>query len=221
MASQTKSSPLIALSEKVSMTPYLALDEIRVSGGSNPNVVSAVQYTALVHSIRHNGFLQPLLVRAHVGGGYEVVDGHHRLRAAKEVGLAGVPAVVVEASDSEAAIAMLSLNRLRGELDLSSVATILSALAEDGFPDLTLSGFNGGEISALLDSMGTSSDGISGLGEDAGAEEAVPPAESPKRFAVRCVFDNPEDRDLVRAVALRFGVTVESGLLAICKEQSQ
>jgi ParB family chromosome partitioning protein len=49
-------------------------------------------------SIQRDGILQPVLVRER-GGNYELIAGERRLRAAKDLGLTAVPAVVVEASD--------------------------------------------------------------------------------------------------------------------------
>ena len=59
--------------------------------------MTSVQFQALVRVIREHGFLQPILVR-HVtdsGGGsyFEIVDGHHRVLAAQELGIQDVPMV--------------------------------------------------------------------------------------------------------------------------------
>lgn len=54
----------------------------------------------LSDSIRTQGVLQPLLVRP-IRGGYELVAGERRLRAAKMAGLHRVPVVVKEATDAE------------------------------------------------------------------------------------------------------------------------
>lgn len=66
-------------------------------------------------SIREHGVLQPLLVRKGRGG-YEVVAGHRRLRAAREAGLRSMPAVVAECSDAEAAVMALVENLQREAL---------------------------------------------------------------------------------------------------------
>jgi ParB family chromosome partitioning protein len=55
----------------------------------------------LANSIRAKGVIQPLLVRPREGGGYELVAGERRLRAAERVGLSRVPVVVREVSDAE------------------------------------------------------------------------------------------------------------------------
>lgn len=54
----------------------------------------------LAASVREKGVLQPILVRP-VDGGYEIVAGERRFRAARQAGLITVPAVVRELSDRE------------------------------------------------------------------------------------------------------------------------
>jgi ParB family transcriptional regulator, chromosome partitioning protein len=62
----------------------------------------------LVDSVGRVGFLAPLVVvEREDGGGYFVIDGQHRLLAAKELGLRRLPAVIAPRS---AARRMLSLN---------------------------------------------------------------------------------------------------------------
>ena len=56
----------------------------------------------LADSIRQHGILQPLLVRPMVSGGYQLVAGERRWRAARLAGLSEVPVVIKELSDTEA-----------------------------------------------------------------------------------------------------------------------
>src|SRR5262245_15943934 len=59
--------------------------------------------TELAQSLRQQGVLQPLLVRRDPrGGGYKLIAGERRWRAAQKAGLKEVPAIVREASDAEA-----------------------------------------------------------------------------------------------------------------------
>jgi ParB family chromosome partitioning protein len=59
--------------------------------------------SGLAESVRRQGVIQPLLVRPRDAGGYEIVAGERRWRAAREAGLATVPAVVRVADDRDAA----------------------------------------------------------------------------------------------------------------------
>jgi len=54
----------------------------------------------LAASIKENGVIQPIVVRP-VGGGYEIVAGERRWRAAQKAGLTRIPAVVQEVSDQK------------------------------------------------------------------------------------------------------------------------
>ncbi|PFG27652.1 ParB/RepB/Spo0J family partition protein [Corynebacterium renale] len=57
------------------------------------------QLGELVHSIREFGLLQPIVVRP-VAGGYELIMGERRWRAASKAGLKTIPAIVRETDDS-------------------------------------------------------------------------------------------------------------------------
>ena len=50
--------------------------------------------SGLAASIRHQGVLQPVVVRPRPAGGYELVAGERRWRAAREAGVPTIPAVV-------------------------------------------------------------------------------------------------------------------------------
>ncbi len=54
----------------------------------------------LATSIKENGVIQPIVVRAS-GGGYEIVVGERRWRAARQVGLECIPAIVQHVSDEK------------------------------------------------------------------------------------------------------------------------
>ena len=53
----------------------------------------------LADSIREHGIIQPITVRRLPSGYYQIIAGERRWRAAKEAGLAEVPAVIIEADD--------------------------------------------------------------------------------------------------------------------------
>jgi len=59
-----------------------------------------VSLAALARSIREVGVLQPIVVRAR-DGGYELVAGERRVRAARLAGLSTIPAVLREGDDTE------------------------------------------------------------------------------------------------------------------------
>ena len=57
--------------------------------------------SALADSIREHGMLQPILVRPISSGGYQIVAGESRWRAARMLGLDEVPVNIRELSDAE------------------------------------------------------------------------------------------------------------------------
>ena len=55
----------------------------------------------LTESVRQYGVIQPLTVRRLSSGYYQIIAGERRWRAAKEAGLAEIPATVIEADDKK------------------------------------------------------------------------------------------------------------------------
>ncbi|MCL2084467.1 MAG: ParB/RepB/Spo0J family partition protein [Oscillospiraceae bacterium] len=70
----------------------------------------------LSESIRQLGVLQPLTVR-NAAGGYELVAGERRLRAARMAGLREVPCILVEADEQRSSLIALVENLQRRDLD--------------------------------------------------------------------------------------------------------
>lgn len=85
--------------------------------------------TELTASIREKGVLEPLLVRK-VGGGYQIIAGERRYRAALEAGLAELPCIVRESSDAETMEIALVENLQRKDLSPFEEADGLKVLAE-------------------------------------------------------------------------------------------
>ena len=71
----------------------------------------------LAESIRQYGVLNPLTVRRAPGGGYELVAGERRLRAARVAGLNDVPCLVISADNQDSSAIALVENLQRRDLD--------------------------------------------------------------------------------------------------------
>ncbi len=82
----------------------------------------------LADSVRAEGVLQPILVRAIAGGRFEILAGERRWRAAQMVGLAEIPALVREASDQQALAIGIIENIQREDLDPLEEAAALQRL---------------------------------------------------------------------------------------------
>ena len=70
----------------------------------------------LAESIKAAGVIQPVVVRPRPEGGYELIAGERRWRAAREAGLPTVPAVVREADDRDSLLLALVENVAREDL---------------------------------------------------------------------------------------------------------
>jgi ParB family chromosome partitioning protein len=70
----------------------------------------------LSDSIRSQGVIQPVVLRARLEGGYELIAGERRWRAAREAGVATVPAVIREADDRDTLLLGLIENVAREDL---------------------------------------------------------------------------------------------------------
>jgi ParB family chromosome partitioning protein len=87
--------------------------------------------SGLAESIRAQGVIQPLLVRPRTAGGYEIVAGERRWRAAREAGHQTVPAVVRESDDRETLLLGLVENVAREQLTAVEEARAYAVLIDE------------------------------------------------------------------------------------------
>jgi ParB family chromosome partitioning protein len=87
--------------------------------------------SGLAESIRSQGVIQPLLVRPRPAGGYEIVAGERRWRAAREAGRTTVPAVVREADDRDTLLLGLVENVAREQLTPVEEARAYAVLVDE------------------------------------------------------------------------------------------
>ena len=85
----------------------------------------------LADSIRIHGIIQPLTVRRLASGYYQIIAGERRWRAAKEAGLAEVPAIIIEADDRKVMELGLIENLQREDLNPAEEARGYQSLMED------------------------------------------------------------------------------------------
>ncbi len=108
----------------------LPIDSITVAEGFNPRTrFDEESLSALAASLRTTeGVVQPLAVQAGEDGGYVLIAGERRLRAARQAGIEKVPVVVLDGD--KAKVAALAENLIRVDLDPIEVAHGLQALAD-------------------------------------------------------------------------------------------
>jgi ParB-like chromosome segregation protein Spo0J len=145
---------------------HRSIDEI-VPYVNNARKHSDEQIAQIAASIRAFGWTNPILVDGYNG----VIAGHGRLLAAKKLGLSEVPVIELEhMSEDEKRAYVIADNQLalNAGWDPEMLSFELGELAAFGF-DLSLTGFDDGELTAFLDGPlpGMASD----PGDEAEAEE--------------------------------------------------
>src|SRR5262249_55612437 len=86
---------------------------------------------ALAESLKLRGILQPILVRPVAGGGYELIAGERRWRAAQIAGLREIPAIVRQHDDAASLELAVIENMAREDLNPVEEARACAALVEE------------------------------------------------------------------------------------------
>jgi ParB family chromosome partitioning protein len=87
--------------------------------------------SALADSIRAQGLVQPVVVRPRPAGGFELIAGERRWRAAREAGVPTVPALVREADDRDSLVLSLVENVAREQLSAVEEARAYALLMDE------------------------------------------------------------------------------------------
>ncbi len=109
----------------------LPVDEIVPNRVQPRTVFDEDAMAELVHSILAVGLLQPVVVRRDPAGGYELIMGERRWRAAREAGLTAIPAIVRETDDTDMLRDALLENLHRSQLNPLEEASAYAQLLED------------------------------------------------------------------------------------------
>lgn len=91
----------------------LSVDELYPFKDHPFKVLDDEKMMETAQSVKENGILVPLIVRKREEGGYEIISGHRRKRAAEIAGITEVPAMIKDMNDDEAVIAMVESNLQR------------------------------------------------------------------------------------------------------------
>jgi ParB family chromosome partitioning protein len=87
--------------------------------------------SGLAESVGAVGVVQPVIVRPRAAGGFELIAGERRWRAAREAGIATVPALVREADDRDSLLLALVENVAREDLSAAEEARACSVLMDE------------------------------------------------------------------------------------------
>jgi ParB family chromosome partitioning protein len=95
---------------------HIAVDQIHANPSQPRKRFESEGVSGLAESIKAQGLIQPVVVRPRLEGGYELIAGERRWRAAREAGLATLPALVREADDRDSLLLALVENVAREDL---------------------------------------------------------------------------------------------------------
>ena len=112
-------------------TTSLRIEELVPGSGQPRRVFAQEKLEELAQSIRELGVLEPILVRKHPKGGFEIIAGERRWRAAQRAGLTEVPVRVKELSDAQVFEAALVENLQREDLNPIETARAFQRLIDD------------------------------------------------------------------------------------------
>ena len=93
--------------------------------------IGAEALAELAASIREHGVLEPILVRKRPSGGFEIIAGERRWRAAQQAGLKEVPVFQHDLGDEAAFEAALVENLQREDLNALETARAFQRLVDD------------------------------------------------------------------------------------------
>ncbi len=108
----------------------IPLDKL-VPHPDNPNKMSRATFAKLVRNIKRTGRYEPLIVRTcKEQDCFQIINGHHRALALKQLGKKEADCVVWDIDDGQADILLATLNRLCGQDVLDKKLALLKRLSE-------------------------------------------------------------------------------------------
>ncbi len=110
---------------------FCAIRDIAPNSSQPRKSFNSASLKELAESIKEKGVIEPLLVRER-SGGFELVAGERRLRAAKMAGLEKVPVVIISATDRESLEYAIIENIQREDLNPLEEAEAFKALTGFG-----------------------------------------------------------------------------------------
>ena len=109
----------------------LPVDEIQPNPRQPRRRFEPEAATGLAASVKAQGLLQPVVVRPRAEGGWELIAGERRWRAAKDAGLPTVPALVRDADDRDTLLMSLVENVAREQLSPVEEARAYALLVDE------------------------------------------------------------------------------------------
>ena len=117
--------------EEAKKIESVAIDKL-IGHRANPNRMSGASFKKLVGHIERTGNYEPIVVRPHPdkSGCFEIINGHHRVEALKQLGRERCDCVVWQVDDTEALLLVATLNRLCGSDELDKKSELIKSLCK-------------------------------------------------------------------------------------------
>jgi hypothetical protein len=133
-------------------------------------------FEKLKRHIKQTHKYEPLIVRNHpeIENCFEIINGHHRTKALKQLGETFADCLIWDIDDDEARILLATLNRLGGKDELSAKVSLIKNLSEK---------FSGKELAKLLPDTKTTIDKLKDITKPIDYR-----TENPKLFLNSMVF---------------------------------
>ncbi|MFC1522434.1 ParB/RepB/Spo0J family partition protein [Elusimicrobiota bacterium] len=116
---------------KTSEILEIPVDDIKRNPDQPRKNFSEKELASLAGSIKAHGVLEPVIVTSGHGGGYLLIAGERRLRAAKTAGLLKIPAIIRTASSKDRMLISMIENLQRSDLNPLELAHGAKRMAED------------------------------------------------------------------------------------------
>jgi len=112
----------------------ISIDKL-IAHPDNPNRMSKANFAKLIRNIKRTGRYEPLIARPHPNHpqAYQIINGHHRWRALRELGYKNADAIIWDVDNEQADIFLATLNRLEGSDVLDKKLALLKRLNESAF----------------------------------------------------------------------------------------
>lgn len=114
------------MNEKNNQIQKIPIEKL-IAHPDNPNRMSSGTFTKLVRNIERTGRYEPIIVRTK-GTFYEIINGHHRVKALRQLGFETADCLVWDVDDHEVDILLATLNRLGGTDVLERKLALLKRL---------------------------------------------------------------------------------------------
>jgi ParB family chromosome partitioning protein len=135
-------------------TRSVAIEDVHPSSAQPRKNFDDERLEELAASIRTQGIIQPLIVRTRPAGGYELIAGERRWRAAQKAGLHDVPAVIRDVAPAQAFEMALVENLQREDLNpIEEASGYERLIAEFGYTQEKLADRVGKERSTVANAL--------------------------------------------------------------------